>query len=329
MPLPTVAKTWVKTFNTILDVSSNLTRTQKLFFDLKSKMAAAGWTVTSSSDATTLKNFGDGSPDTWLSYTDLNWGSGSSSQRSWIILENVALSLSVLFDYGTTYEYQFNMYVSMVGFGVANGGVDGSLTSRPTATDEHSYLNLDGGLGRAGSTRIVTHAWHTSDGKQFRFWARSNGTTNGSAWVLFGEPGNPPDLWSDPAIYQLVFNYNGGNVPLSDSFYKVAGTRAVVDGSFYTMYLTGETFGLGDAPMSLIRSVSPSTLSSDSGYLLQPIGLLGLSAGVRGSNGRIPDMWWGPMDMGDGDTLPANGSRQFVKLGDVCLPWDGSVPVIE
>ena len=327
MALPTVSKTWVKTFNTVLNVSSDLNRTQELLFDLKTKMVAAGWVVTSSCNQTTFKNFGDASPDTWATSADIHLA--SSGARSWIVLENSVLSLSFLLDCQSSSDYHCDFVISP-GFGSANGGTDGSLTSRPTGTLERIFLDSSTAIGgQGGSTRIVTHAWHTADKEQFRFWARSNGTDKGSVFIMFCKPDNTPDLWTDPVIFMFMTKRSEGLNPIASDYYTVARVRTFIGGNIYNMVLSAETCFSGDVPMTLFSGMNPSELSSDNGYLLQPTGLVGLESGVRGSNGRVPDFWWGPNEMNQGDTLPDNGTRQFVKLGDAVFVWDGSVPLVE
>lgn len=52
------------------------------------------------------------------------------------------------------------------------------------------------------------------------------------------------------------------------------------------------------------------------------------SVAVKNYGDASPDLWWAPLDMGTGDTVPDDGSRQFCAWAEWLLPWDGTNPVI-
>ncbi len=94
------------------------------------------------------------------------------------------------------------------------------------------------------------------------------------------------------------------------------------------MFISSEACSAAGQPVSLMTGTSPCDLSSDAGHLICPMGLIGEDVGVRGSNGRIDDMWWRPLTMTVGDTLPGGGAKTFICFGDFILPWNGTSPVI-
>jgi hypothetical protein len=47
---------------------------------------------------------------------------------------------------------------------------------------------------------------------------------------------------------------------------------------------------------------------------------------ARGYTGQIRDLWWVQAQLGEGDTMPAAATKNFIVLGDTCHPWNTTVP---
>ena len=63
----------------------------------------------------------------------------------------------------------------------------------------------------------------------------------------------------------------------------------------------------------------------EGGYAFYDMILYSSAAGARGVKGRRPDMWLGPTQVAStGDTFPGDGSRQFIMIDALVLPWDGT-----
>jgi hypothetical protein len=59
---------------------------------------------------------------------------------------------------------------------------------------------------------------------------------------------------------------------------------------------------------------------------------VGYTVNGRGRIGEIFDVWAGSWSNGNGDVFPDSGGpgteRQFVQLGYLLYPWNGSSPVV-
>lgn len=60
----------------------------------------------------------------------------------------------------------------------------------------------------------------------------------------------------------------------------------------------------------------------DATYPLQPMSLISIDSGYRGRLGFIFDMWNVNPNLLEGDSFPADGSQQFMVMGDFAFPWD-------
>ena len=61
-----------------------------------------------------------------------------------------------------------------------------------------------------------------------------------------------------------------------------------------------------------------------------PIGLACNTSGFYGRHGRLADIYWGtemPAMMA-GYTYPSDGSKQWIQIGHMIFPWDGSTPIM-
>lgn len=325
MSTPTLVKSWSIDSNNVISFSAAEEQCQKLIYALKEAMVASGgWAVVASSNSTSVKNVGDGSPDLWTAYTDIE--RASSGAHSWIAIYNSTLDITFVVDCVSSYDYQYDFYV-VDGAVNANGTTSAKPTNSGAAT---TYSNYDVGPGRSGgATQIVWHAWSSSDNKAFRFAARSDGSSSGHFTFFIEEPTNTPDLWLDPVIYALQSSSTSDLGWTVDNFYSTkVNLYARVNGVVYNMYVTGESCDNQDDPIANISVFSPCDLSSDNGYLIQPMGIAGDDVGVRGVNGRIADLWWAPVAMSTGDGILVSASRDFVSFAEFLLPWDNSVPVI-
>lgn len=326
MATPTLVKVWnydvsnVETFSTLIEHG------QKMVWNIKEALVAAGWVVVASSNASSVVNIGGGSPDLWIASTDAH--RASSGVHSWVAIYNSTLDLTVLLDYISSYDYNCD-------FVVIDGAVnaDGTTSLRPTSVSsvEKEYLNMEVCPGRTSSaTQFVWHLWYSSGDKAVRFVARSNGSSPGWVGFFIQEPSNVPDLWLDPVVFSFDASATSEIEWLEAQYYNdnIHLTARVNGDMSYEMYISAEAFDTGAAPAPHIATTSPCDLSSDAGYLMGPMGLIGEDVGVRGSNGRLDDMWWAPVAMSVGDTVMVSASRDFICLSDFMFPWNNTVPVI-
>ena len=329
MTVPALVKTWGYDVSNVETFTTDTELGQKMQWNIKEALVTAGWSVVASCNGdgiTAVKNIGDPSPDLWVAYTDVI--QASVGAHSWVALYNSTMDLTFLIDCLATNVYSCDI-------AIIDGAVnaDGTTALRPTTVTgvEKFYSNLDTGPGRPYSaTQFVWHAWYSTDNKAFRFAARSNGSNPGHVTIFIQEPSNVPDLWLDPAVFAIQSNASTDVSWTNLLFYQAKITLVTrVNGVMtHLMYISSESHYNGDDPSSRYVDVSPRDLSSDAGYLMCPMGLIGNDVGVRGSNGRIDDMWWGPGSMVIGDTIIESGSRDFICFAEFMLPWNDTVPVI-
>lgn len=138
----------------------------------------------------------------WSTIADLN-------NNSWIVLQqagvNAKFQILIFLDANwASGTPQFTIYVSRAaGFGTANGGTDGSTSTRPTATDEDLALNGSNlpGAGTTVATRL--YVWQSTDGQMTRVLLRNATTGAWSGSWEWGKPRNPRTLWTNACVYRF------------------------------------------------------------------------------------------------------------------------------
>lgn len=103
--MPTLTRTWTSSQNnSCADQTSQLEQVKEIAFDIKTKLKAAGWTVTQSSDAAAVA-----ASDLWIDVDDIIRGAGA---HSWIVLKSptnwptTGKSIWFGIDYDTTNDAQ-------------------------------------------------------------------------------------------------------------------------------------------------------------------------------------------------------------------------------
>lgn len=144
--MATLARTWtISQNNSCGDQTDIGEQTKEILFDLKTKMLAAGWTVTQSSDSAT-----SGASDLWIDADDLINATGA---HSWIVLRSPAgYALSGEFIYfGIDYRLSNDNYCYCASRGDADW-TSLSTTTGPTA----STTNVN--PFTAGNSRSIVNA---------------------------------------------------------------------------------------------------------------------------------------------------------------------------
>jgi hypothetical protein len=59
---------------------------------------------------------------------------------------------------------------------------------------------------------------------------------------------------------------------------------------------------------------------------MMQLGMVSVTAAHRGRHGTFFDLWAGLDNLADGDTYPNDASNQFVQIGPLIYPWNGSTP---
>jgi len=329
MAFPALDKTWQIASNLGCYASSvDGTATdsyQMYFYKLKNALctfASNPWTVVSSCgyDYTTppTRAWQTGAVDYWNDQRCIGRQS-EGVNHSWIVLKQtgVAANFQVLINNGNVDGRYASMLVSpSVGF------TGGTTTNRPTASDEVAIVNspstnwdwMPYNVAVFGNPCWL-HVWQSSDGQVTRAVLYEN--QDCYEWIDIGKPKNPYSSgWIDEwyavvasSAWDYLTKYSGGG---GGNRYKSTGI---------TLYLTGEMWVNN---WGGLRIPQPDNLLANSPLNAYPVGLMSMDFPYRGVKGELYDLWWG-ISGGDKTIYPNDGSRAFVQLIDLILPWDGSL----
>lgn len=286
---------------------------------------SAPWVAQTSSDGVTATFAGD----RWVDEQDLVWRDDDipANNFSWIVLRQTGISTK--FEVLITCEEnstgsdgaEIGVWVAQSGFNTADGGLDGTLTSRPEASDERLILASTGGNWGAGSNggefSYRYHVMQSTDGECTRVVLFLGGVNTGF-WI-FDKPRNPKTTWTDPYVASI----NGNNDVSTNQctyakYHDVAGGLGAFNGTDTTMYFSGEGFG---------TNASGENLSADQlggTFIASGMGLSSLTSTFEGRNGELYDLWWGFTSVGSGRYYPASGAKTFIQISNMIFPWDGS-----
>jgi len=327
MALPAVTKTYqYNVNNTIAAGGSILESCQKTLLALKNALvgfATLPWTVVGSCNSVAS---GMDAVDRWSVYTDLIWHTGVNA-KSWIVLKNtgIAANWQICFHLITnapTAAYYMEMVVSP-----SSGFTGGSTTARPTAADEiiikaSPNINWMGTLSVAVTT--ITHVMKSTDGKVTRWFVANAGKI--VSYFSVEEAADPVTGWTAPVIVttppysSLVIDH-----PTYANLYSLStALNGYHSGVKFGCYATAEGF-VNDANGEQLN-VTANEFSNE--WMMGPVGIASTQAGYRGRHGRFYDLWWGTTLHENGTTFPADTSRQFALLGDLIVPWNGTIPVV-
>jgi len=284
------------------------------------------WTAQTSSDGVTATFAGD----RWVDEQDLVWRDDDvpANNFSWIVLRQTGISSK--FELLITCEENvtgndgadIGAWVAQSGFNAADGGTDGTLTSRPTATDERQIRDSTSspawGTGpQSGSYSYRYHVMQSDDGECTRVILFIDGVNTGF-WI-FDKPRNPKTAWAEPYVASI----NGNNDLTTNQctyakYHDAAGGLGAFNGTDTTMYFSGEGFGTNASGENLKSDQLDGT------FIASGMGLSSLTSTFEGRNGELYDLWWGFTSVGSGRYFPAAGGKNFVQISNMIFPWDGS-----
>lgn len=312
MSLPILAKTWQVAHTAVpaqgsgtLDLQHGLrVGIVNALFGLSSPP-----TVVGSSDSSTANMSGT---NLWTADNKLVSAVGA---HSWIVLQ-FGGKFQLCIDLNTASIANMTAVVTTDVAGFATGG---TTTARPTATNEVPLINAGAWINNVGSDlQRVWHVWKPTDNSALRivmFMANAM-----ESWWLVEIPTNASVNWSNPIIAQLHFtSVLDGWGTYSNLFTTGAGVNAKGPSGAFTVGFTSESIG-----SFAIGQTQTVVNGIDGGYSLMPIGLYSATVGSTGRHGSLEDLWWGSTFPNTGDFYPSDASRQFVHIGDLVYPWDGT-----
>lgn len=324
MPLPVLSKTWQFSVNQAVPAAGSVELTAAaLWLVVKNSLKGFGtlpWSVRGSSDSVAAAM---DTTDRWIAAGNLVWAN-PGAPHSWIVLRQTGVATNFEICIAADAAGYGNVTIAVsAGAGFTGGGT----TARPTATDEFVLLS-SGALGWSNlDADHVVHAMQSTDGQCTRVavWRAS---TNLCTFLLFDKPANPTTGWTKPSVSiatGITAGYGNTYVALSSLASTIAqgyNTTPMV------LALTGEGAVSAGSILPTVVGLGDATNDFDNTWPLFPIGLASITANHKGRHGSLFDLWWRPTGVGQADTFPNDVSRQFIAMGDLVLPWNGSVPVI-
>lgn len=190
---------WSTSTTTINSGTTDERSSEALLF-IKQQLVSNGFSVILSSNGTS-----SGASDYWSVISDVNWNT-SGNARSWIIIEHT-IGYQICIDCLTSSSG--NTAEISMSFSYSGSFSGGSTTSRPTASDEWSYLSSGWTLEFSGSRRVLFSYDSTN---KFYCIAQSVSTSTKSGWMMFGVPEDYCSDWDEPFIFAM----NNQNLNWSD-----------------------------------------------------------------------------------------------------------------
>jgi len=300
-------------------------------FLLKELLKSAGWVVRSSGDGTTFFAASDG-------ITTAGAGAGGmNNSRAWFCIRQPPSAVprrEFCCQRGSSGEAFWWITMSAEdGFTLTAGDAD----DKPTATDDENLF----GTTTVGTTLFAAAASYrihigADNAAPFAFWffCVTNGTGANPTAIVF-EPlaaGSFNSVDADPAVYY---------VEAASATTLVSTSLAATGGP--VGWFNKNTVGPGgpelfvDMPALEYRrsggTIAPNGAGSnpydgDDNHFPIPYGRDTSTASSLGWKGFGSQMRWKGTVRANMSTLSDGGTRTKVIVGDVVLPWDGSVPVV-
>ena len=316
MAIPILTKTWQFDVNQSVTAQGSalatMRRVMRTIVDSLVGFATLPWVVRGSSDSVAAAM---DSTNRWLADANLVWSGGT---HSWIVLRQTGVSATfeICIDLSSGSAGIITVAFSSTGF------TGGTTSARPTAADEVVSLSANQWCTGTDVAHVV-HAMQSTDGKATRVAVCAQSTTL-ATFFLFDSPLDPVTNWADPVVVHTKGIGSGFVITLAtmNTSTTAWGYQTVAMPLYFTR---GGFAGYSMASTSSIGGVG-NEISGE--WDLPGMGVACSTAGKRGRHGGLADIWWKPEGIGHGDTGPNDVTRQFVAMGGVFLPWDGSVVVL-
>lgn len=269
--------------------------------------------------------------DRWTTDAIITWGYSSSS---WIVLRKtnaggVGKHLDVLIRLNSGQACYWTLY-----WGTGGNYTGGSDTTRPTYSGaEYLETGVNYSLIRysAYGTDVAFDgnliSMVTSDGSCGRILLMELNLC--SSYLTFETIQDPIPELTHTFIVHFKIGTDTLNANTYVNFNDAAGARmydATSPASWFPVYWSTEGY---DAAMlgENIRYGHEVIGGPAFSYAFTPVGLVSSNAvvGKMGRPGSLFDIYFAPTHIPVGTTFPGDGTAQWVKLGDMLYPWDGSV----
>jgi hypothetical protein len=319
MSLPVLEKTWQYNVNILSAVTgTDEGDVDSMILQIKNALLGFGlfpWQVVGSSNSLIFNMAG-----TDLLLTEGDIVHDFAAPHSWIVLKQPQISanasICIDLDHPTVNK------LSLI-FSPAAGFTGGSISARPTATDEKVMILRDFWIGTWPGTfgfPLRAHVWQSIDGQCTRLITAHSNAVKG--FWLIDKPANPVSGWTNPAICAATPDLGAGLTLKYTNWFNTNPGMVRAEGPIgdMTLRLTSEsqlTFPYPTVPQILIE------LTGEVG--LTQIGVFhNVTVGQRGRHGRIFDMWCTSGIPITGDSFNGLGSHQFMIFDNFVLPWNGT-----
>jgi hypothetical protein len=320
MPAPAKTKTWQYNVNQLLAYTGvGATNVQQNVRRIKTSLISFGtlpWTVSGSCNSVAT---GMDGVDRWTSDANLVWASGV---HSWdrAQTDGYRAKFEICIDLNTAGANQLSCVMSnSVGFGVANGGTDGTTSARPTATDERVLLTTGTWSDGGGTTSMAMHAMQSSDGQCTRIALMQS--MQPTTIICFEKAANVVSGWTNPAVG--TWKASGGAGTSVATYANFVNTQSMLfkhSTTLGTTFLAGEGYGALNLGSNL---VSPHDVTFE--WPMSPVTLTSTLTNVRGNLGTLQDFYLGSTGVGSGSGYDSGGvPNSWVQMGVLVWPWNGT-----
>lgn len=332
MAAPALEKTWQKTTVVVpigagpspqSGAATHDSQYRQCMFELKHALvsfASGAWTVVRSCGYDSGSwTYGDA--DYWVTSDDVRYKESVGEQFSWIVLQQNGIKngyqiLIALENPANGTEYSHVWYASHSG-----SFVGGSPTTRPTASDEVSFTEYIRRWEDGGYNASIT-VWMSTDGACTRALNSLDGYIKHV--MCFEKLKNMADsaVFEGQSIcgclrsreYADIFTYDRGDYKSHSVLGKV-----------------GDWCGLspigGPGPSVVSMSLDYSRPDPNGEYVVAPIPIWS-ERPYSFIMGTMYDCYAANKELNDGDMFPADGSKEFVVVGDFIIGNDGTDLVI-
>ncbi len=333
MVLPVLQKTWEIDANIAIADTQSSTNNKTLMFELVSSLV--GFVNTpctiwgSCNGAGGAGSFGNNDGiNRWISVANLVWANPGSN-HSWIVINfpGVGAKTSICIDLSvasTATEVCTIIMSPGAGFGLINGGLDGTATARPTATDEIALVNNTSWGGQVSWTAQKLHLWHSTDGQCTRIAVARQGNIALLAMIEKAKDISVP-AWDGVVGVWVCTSANNGTISTYDNLFNNSASYKIrFSGTNYGLYPSVERcWALGSNNMNSFFTFPLDVFNEWPIFPL--IGLWGSAIPVRVKFGNLYDFYYGAALLAvNGDSYPSACSNQFWQIGTVVLPGNGS-----
>lgn len=279
---------------------------------LKTQLVASGWSVAASGDGrSAFEATGDA--------ITADSGAGSlDASGAWMRLKMSGASREFLVIRGAS-STTWTVRYSAAGF----SGGSPSATTAPTAADQQNLISASQLLPADGGYRWLVCA---EDAAPWHFWAGAIPTGGGAPRTLVGlwpmREGSYPS--ADPEPYVVMARYEGTNVATSIRLGQNSiGPNGFVAGAWRnTLFTILYTQSYGSAVGVLGAATSGEELPAEI-LVAAPEISTGARGYVRDARSVMSTTTTSPHG-----TLLEQGSRYWVRIGDLWLPWGSTPPAL-